>query len=278
MGKAVPRGEMSKADYSSGIKMISRIRRCALTPWPRREFSITGTMGSLPGFCIEASGKQALAVFYVDDGDIDPLVTRSDPCASSLSRKGQFALGEWRAALALEEHVFKRHGSVFIRKLASINPLMLVEPTFQPKTSLVQPKRDIVWQDVKCVGRNSMRSPRFMSYPQKEKGSADNNRSNYHTAEFPRSEAKQQRDNCSERSGAKHETRRQGHTNQTHHQKADSDKQSSELRVQLHHPPWTGMSFGIAIFHRLIVPQPSHRQCPSFPPRQIRYPQLEWQP
>ena len=102
-------------------------------------------MASLPGFCIEASGKQGFAVFYVDDRDIDPLVTRSDPCASGLPIKDQFALSEWRAAFALEEHLLKRHGSVFVGKFAPINTLMLVEPTFQPITSLVQPKRHIVW-------------------------------------------------------------------------------------------------------------------------------------
>jgi hypothetical protein len=94
---------------------------------------------------IEASGIQGLVVCYVDVRDIDPLITRLDPYASGLLFKDQFALREWRAAFALEEHVLKRHGSVFIRKFASINILMLVEPTFQPIASLVQPKRHIVW-------------------------------------------------------------------------------------------------------------------------------------
>ena len=113
------------------------------TPDSVKCFSIT--MAFLLGLCIEASGKQGLAVCYVDDRDVDPLVTRLDPCASGLPFKDQFALTEWPAAFALEEHVLKRHGSVYIRKFASINVVMLVEPTFQPITSLVQPKRHIVW-------------------------------------------------------------------------------------------------------------------------------------
>src|SRR5271163_3696120 len=101
-------------------------------------------MGALLGFFVEASGKKRLVVCYVDDRDIDPLVTRLEPCASGLPFKDQFALGEWRATFALEEHILKRHGSVFIRKSASINIVMLIEPTFQPITSPVQPKRHIV--------------------------------------------------------------------------------------------------------------------------------------
>ena len=94
---------------------------------------------------VEASGNQGLGICYVDDRDIGPLVTRLDPYASGLLFKDQFALREWRTAFALKEHVLKRHGSVFIRKLASINIVALVEPTFQPVTSRVQPKRHIVW-------------------------------------------------------------------------------------------------------------------------------------
>src|SRR5579859_6864074 len=97
-------------------------------------------MDFLIGFFIEASGKQGLVVFYVDGRDIDPLVTRLEPCASGLPFKDQFALREWLAAFALDEYVLKRHGSVFVRKFASINVLMLVEPTFQPITSLEEPK------------------------------------------------------------------------------------------------------------------------------------------
>src|SRR5437588_8445726 len=99
-----------------------------------------------------------------------------------------------------------------------------------------------------------MWSSRFMSYPPKPEGSEDNNRFHNHAAEFPGSETKQQCDNHSQCNGPEHETRCQRHTNQTHHQKADSDKQSSKFRVQLHHPPRPGMSFGIVIFHCSIVP------------------------
>jgi hypothetical protein len=69
------------------------------------------TMDFLLGLFIEASGKQGMVVSYVDNRDIDPFVTRLDPCASSLPLKDQFALREWRAAFALEEHVLKRYGS-----------------------------------------------------------------------------------------------------------------------------------------------------------------------
>jgi hypothetical protein len=93
-----------------------------------------------------------------------------------------------------------------------------------------------------------------MSCPQEDEGSEDDNRSHYHAAEFPWSEAKQQGDNHSERNGPEHENRCQRHANQTHHQKADSNEQSSKLRVQLHYPPRPGMSFGIVIFHWLILP------------------------
>src|ERR1035438_3625506 len=90
---------------------------------------------------IETSGIQCLVVRYVDVRDIDPLVTRLDPYASGLPFKDQFALREWRTAFALKKHVLKRHGSVFIRKFASINIVLLVEPTFQPRTSRVQLKQ-----------------------------------------------------------------------------------------------------------------------------------------
>jgi len=89
-------------------------------------------MDFLRGLCIEASGTQGLVVFYEDDRDIDPLVTRLDPYVSGVPFKDQFALREWRAAWALEKHVLKRHGSVYLRKFTSINIVMLVEPTFQP--------------------------------------------------------------------------------------------------------------------------------------------------
>jgi len=94
---------------------------------------------------IEATGNQGLGICYVDDRDIDPLVTRLDPCASGRPVEDQFALREWRTAFALKEHVLKRHGSVFIRKFASINFRVLVEPTFQPISCLVQCKRNVVW-------------------------------------------------------------------------------------------------------------------------------------
>jgi len=98
-------------------------------------------MDFLLGLCIEASGMQGLAVFYVDERDIEPLVTRLHPCASGLPLKDQFALREWRMAWPWEEHVLKRHHSVFIREFASVNILTLVEPTLQPITSLAKPKR-----------------------------------------------------------------------------------------------------------------------------------------
>ena len=102
------------------------------------------TMDFLLSFCVEASRKQDLAEWQVNERGIDPLVTRLDPCTSGLPFKDQFALGEWGAVFASEEHILKRHGSVFIRKFASINIVVLVEPTFQPVTSLVQP-RHIIW-------------------------------------------------------------------------------------------------------------------------------------
>jgi hypothetical protein len=93
-----------------------------------------------------------------------------------------------------------------------------------------------------------------MSYPPQRKGSEDDHRSYCHAAESPRSEAKQQCDDYSQCNGPENKTRCQRHTNQPHHQKADSDKQSGKLRVQIHYPPRTRMSFGLVIFHRLIVP------------------------
>jgi hypothetical protein len=76
-----------------------------------------------------------------------------------------------------------------------------------------------------------MRSSSFISCPQEGEGSEDDNRSHYHAAEFPWSETKQQGDNHSERNGPEDETRCRRHTNQTHHQKADSNEHSSKLRV-----------------------------------------------
>jgi hypothetical protein len=93
-----------------------------------------------------------------------------------------------------------------------------------------------------------------MSCPPEQEDSEYDNRSHYHAAEFPGSEAKQQGDDHSQRNGPEHKTRCKRHTNQAQHQKTDSDKQSGKLRVNLHYSPRTGMSFGIVIFHRLIVP------------------------
>jgi len=157
-------------------------------------------------------------------------------------------------AYAWEERVLKGHASVFVRESASINILMLVEPAFQPITSLAQPRRQVVWHDVKCAGRDSMWSSRFMFCPPEHQGSEDDDCSHNYAAEFPGNEAKQQGDDHSKRNGPEYETRCQRHTNQTQYQKTDSDKQSGKLRVQLHHPPRTGMPFGIVIFHWLIVP------------------------
>jgi hypothetical protein len=99
----------------------------------------------LLGLCKEASGKQHLAVIQVNDWDIDPLVRRLGPCFSGPPLENQFALRKWGLAFAWEKDIVKGSVSIFVREFASINILMLVEPTFQPITSLVQPKRHIVW-------------------------------------------------------------------------------------------------------------------------------------
>ena len=92
-----------------------------------------------------------------------------------------------------------------------------------------------------------------MPYPPEREGSEGDNRSHYHATQFPGSEAKQEGDDHSQRNGPEHETRCEGHTDLTHHEKADSDKQSGKLGVQLHYSPRAGMSFGVVVLHRLIV-------------------------
>jgi hypothetical protein len=99
----------------------------------------------LLGLCKEASGKQHLAVIQINDRNIDPLVARLGPSVSGESLKDQLALRKWSLAYPWEEDILKPTVSLFIRKFASINILMLVVPTFQPVTSLVQPKGHIVW-------------------------------------------------------------------------------------------------------------------------------------
>ena len=213
-----------------------------------------GTVDLLLGLYKKTSGKQDLAVIQIHHRDIDLFVARLSPGVPGSPLEDQFAWRKRGLAYAWDKNIFKRTVSVFVRKLAAINCLVRIEPTFQPIASLVPPERYIVWQNVKCVGRDSVRSLWFVSDPPECTGSKNDNRSHYDAAEFPWSEAQQQCYDYSQRNGAEHKTRCQRHANQTHHQKADSDQQSSKLRVQLHDPPRTGVSFGIVTFHRLIVP------------------------
>ena len=78
------------------------------------------------GFCVEASGKQDLAVIQIDDRHIELFITRFGPCVSSPLLKDQFALRKRSLAYAWEERILKRTLAVFIRKFASINTLMLI--------------------------------------------------------------------------------------------------------------------------------------------------------
>ena len=104
-----------------------------------------------------------------------------------------------------------------------------------------------------------MRPSRFMFCPPQHERGEDDNRSHHHAADFPRNEAKQQSDDHSQCNSPNHDHCGDGPTNQAHYEKADSDKQSGKLGVQLHHPPRAGMSLGSVIFHRLIVP-PVHAE------------------
>src|ERR1700680_3386204 len=98
------------------------------------------------GFCVGTLRKQVLAILKVNDRGVNLIVGRPGPYASRLlCVKDQLPLREWRMAYAWEVHILKRFSSVFIRKFATINILVLVEPTFQPITPLVQRKRHIVW-------------------------------------------------------------------------------------------------------------------------------------
>jgi hypothetical protein len=123
-----------------------------------------------------------------------------------------------------EEHVLKRHVSVFIREFASVNVLMLVEPTFQPIARLALPKGQIVGSYIEGVGRDSVRSSRLMSCPPEHEGSENDNCSHHHLAEFSGNEAKQKGDDHSQPNSPKHEYCCNGHTHETHHKKANGNK------------------------------------------------------
>src|ERR1700685_1546645 len=105
----------------------------SVNAWSRHCAFSRGTIYLALGFGVETLRKQVLAILQVNDRDVNPFVGRSGPYASRLlCVKDQFPLREWRMAYAWEVHILKRHSSVFIRKFATINFLMLVEPTFQP--------------------------------------------------------------------------------------------------------------------------------------------------
>jgi hypothetical protein len=52
---------------------------------------------------------------------------------------------EWLFAYAWEERILEQSGSLFIRKFASINIRLIVEPTVQPISSIVPPKLNVIW-------------------------------------------------------------------------------------------------------------------------------------
>src|SRR5579864_2515109 len=99
-----------------------------------------------------------------------------------------------------------------------------------------------------------MGSLRVVPYPPEHKDSQTDNCCSGHLSELPRRGAKYEGDDHSHRDGSKHKACCQGRTDETHHQEANGNKQSGELRVYPHHPPGAGMSVSVAFFHWLIVP------------------------